>query len=168
MVVEHRDDAAGLQHDVVLPLEVRARAEPEARVLAAEGPLDLARLDVDQVGGPGVPHGDEEASVADQLDRVDVVGVPREAVGRQRGIGVPQRDVPVLDRIPAVEQLAGPQVVLLHRRVVDRAVVGATVLGEVDRYVLVRGRPRRRCREITNSWRVSFQPCLPLSVATVW
>ena len=48
----------------------------------------------------------------------------------------------MLERVPAVEQLAGLQVVLLHRRVDQRAVVGAAVLRQVHREVLVGGHPR--------------------------
>ena len=95
-------EPGSLEPHVVLPLEGGARAELEARALAAEGPLDPAGGDVDQVGGPRVAHRDEERAVAGQVDRVDVVGVPGEPVGRQRGLGLAQRDV--VERVPAAQR----------------------------------------------------------------
>ena len=68
-----------------------------------------------------------------------MVRVPREPVGRRRRVGVRQRDV--VERVPAVDELAGLEVVLLDCRIDDRAVVRAAVLAEVHRDVLVRRHP---------------------------
>ncbi len=88
MVVEQRDQRrAWVHHHVVLPLEVRAGADLEARVRPTERPLDLAGGDVDLVGGPRVAHRHDERPVAGHVDRVDVVGVPREPVGRESSRG---------------------------------------------------------------------------------
>ena len=127
------------RRDVVLPLEAGALVERVARVPAPDRPLDGAGLGVDQVGGPGVAHRGQERAVPEHLDRVDVVGIPREAVGRQRGLGVGQRDV--LERIPGEQKLAGLDVVLLDGRIDHDAVVGAAVLGQVHGDVLVSRHP---------------------------
>ena len=80
-VVEQRDQPAGLELGVVLPVEARAGAELEAAVRAAEAPADGAAADVDVVQRPGVARGEQHVARAEPgIDGVDVDVVPRVVV----------------------------------------------------------------------------------------
>src|SRR5581483_1105507 len=97
LVVEQADAIAGQWPRVVLEPEPGSRAEPETRGLATERPQDLAARAPHLVYGTCVTGGDEDAVIADRLDRVQVVGVEVRAE-RRRGVGVLQRDA--TERVP--------------------------------------------------------------------
>ena len=140
VVVEDRDQGtARINVRVVLPLKRRPGPELEVRVTATQDPQDPAGLGVDLVHGRGVAHRHQEAAIAQRLDRVDVVGVPGEAVGRDGHLDVAQGNV--VAGVPGPKQLPGAQVVLLNRGVDHRPVVGTPVLGQVHGDVAVGGDP---------------------------
>ena len=93
VVVEQGHGRILVEDHVMLPLELGLGREVEGRALAPERPLDLARLEVEEVARRRVAHRHERLAVVGQVQPIDVVRVPGESVRRGLRLGILHGDV---------------------------------------------------------------------------